>query len=136
MGCEEKFLSNNSEIDQIWIFFNFQNFIGETPLHIGVKKNYYECVTLLLVNMESTFIKDKDGKIPINYTKDFQMKILLENIMKIHYLSLFKNYSNKFEFIMKQFTFLIVHEFRNQLDKDIFFYFKEREYSFTKNKNI
>ena len=117
-------------------FLNFQNFIGETPLHIGVKKNYYECVTLLLVNMASPFIKDKDGKIPINLTKDFQMKILLENIMKIHYLSLFKNYSNKFEFIMKQFTFLIVHEFRNQLDKDIFFYFKEREYSFTKNKNI
>jgi ankyrin repeat protein len=116
-------------------FLNFQDFIGETPLHIGVKKNYYECVTLLLVNMASPFIKDKDGKMPIDMTKDFQMKILLENIMKIHYLSLFKNYTNQFEIINKQFTLLIVNEFSMQLDKDIFLYFKEREYAFSKKKN-
>ena len=111
---------------------NFQNFIGDTALHIGVKNNNYECVSLLLFNLASPFLKDKDGKKPIELTKDFQMKILLEKYINLYYLSLFKKNSVQFELIQKQFTFFIVDEFSRQLDKKILLYFKQRKSKYRK----
>lgn len=111
---------------------NFQNFIGDTPLHIGVKNNYYECVCLLLVNFASPFIKDKDGKIPLDNTNDFRMRLVLERIMKIYYKSFFLKYSNQLEFIQKNFTIFIVEEFRSELNKDTLKYFKEKQYKYNK----
>ena len=111
---------------------NFQNFIGDTPLHIGVKNNFYECVCLLLVNFASPFIKDKDGKIPLDNTNDFRMRLVLERIMKIYYKSFFLKYSNQLEFIQKNFTIFIVEEFRSELNKDTLKYFKEKQYQYNK----
>ena len=111
---------------------NFQNFIGDTPLHIGVKNNFYECVCLLLVNFASPFIKDKDGKIPLDNTNDFRMRLVLERIMKIYYKSFFLKYSKQLEFIQKNFTIFIVEEFRSELNKDTLKYFKEKQYKYNK----
>ena len=111
---------------------NFQNFIGDTPLHIGVKNNFYECVCLLLVNFASPFIKDKDGKIPLDNTNDFRMRLVLERIMKIYYKSFFLKYSKQLEFIQKNFTIFIVEEFRSELNKDTLKYFKEKQYQYNK----
>lgn len=111
---------------------NFQNFIGDTPLHIGVKNNFYECVCLLLVNFASPFIKDKDGKIPLDNTNDFRMRLVLERIMKIYYESFFLKYSNQLEFIQKSFTIFIVEEFSSELDKVTLKYFKEKQQKYNK----
>ena len=111
---------------------NFQNFIGDTALHIGVKTNYYECVSLLLFNLASPFLKDKDGKKPIELTKDFQMKVLLEKYINLYYLSLFQKNSVQLDIIQKQLTFFIVDEFSRQLDKKILLYFKQRKSKYKK----
>ena len=111
---------------------NFQNFIGDTPLHIGVNNNFYECVCLLLVNFASPFIKDKDGKIPLDNTKDFRMRLVLERIMRIYYESFFLKYSNQLEYIQKRFTVFIVEEFSSELNKDTLQYFKEKQKKYKK----
>ena len=111
---------------------NFKNFIGDTPLHVAVKTNCYESVSLLLFYLASPFIKDKDGKKPIDNTNDFQMKLLLEKSMIYYYSSLFNKYSNQFEIIQKNLTIFFVNEFSMKLDQDIFEYIKEREAKFCK----
>ena len=111
---------------------NFQNFIGDTPLQIGVKKNLYECVCLLLVNFSSPFIKDKEGKIPLDNTNDFRMRLVLERIMKIYYESFFLKYSDQLEFIQKNFTIFIVEEFSSELNEETLKYFKEKKQKYSK----
>ena len=109
-----------------------QNFLEETPLHIAIKINSYDCVSLLLVNLASPFIKNKDGKKPIDITNDYQMKDLLEKITNFYYLSFFHKYSEQFEVIQKYFTFFIVNEFSRQLNEDTLLYFKKLEKKFRK----
>ena len=64
------------------------NFCGDSPLHIAIKKNYYDSACILLYYSASPFIKNRDGKKPIEITNSFDMKSLLEKIMKIHYINL------------------------------------------------
>ena len=113
---------------------NFQNILGDTPLHIGVINNSYECVCLLLVNLASPFIKDKNGKKPIDLTNDFNMKIVLKKIMEYYYISFFQKYSKQYEIIQKYFTFFILDEFKMQINWDIYKYFKEKEAKYRGHK--
>ena len=68
------------------------NFIRDSPLHIAVKNNFFDSACILLYYLASPFLKDKDGKKPIELTNDFDMKSLLERVMNIHYINLF-NYN-------------------------------------------
>ena len=131
-ATKENFFEIVPNIVQYGAVVNFQNFIGDTPLHIGVKNNFYECVCLLLVNFASPFIKNKDGKIPIDNTNDFRMRLVLERIMKIYYKSFFLKYSNQLEFIQKSFTIFIVEEFSSELNKKTLKYFKEMQQKYNK----
>ena len=107
-----------------------QNFLGETALHIGVKKNYYECITLLLFYLASPFIKDDNGKRPIDYNNNFQTKVLLNKIMSLHYECFLGKYSNFYENIQARFTYFINNEFCYQLCREISLFFKEKEKKF------
>ena len=126
-ASKENFFEIIPNLVQYGAVVNFQNFIGDTPLHIGVKNNFYECVVLLLVNFASPFIKDKDGKIPLDNTNDFRMRLVLERIMKIYYESFFLKYSNQLEFIQKSFIIFIVEEFSSEINKHTLHYFKEKQ---------
>ena len=115
-----KLLEYGSRIDSL-------NFTGDSPLHVAVKDNLFDSACILLYYLASPFIKDKEGKKPIEVTDDFDMKSLLERIMKIHYLSLFQKSINQQKFIRYNFWILINEEFKNKIDKRVYDKIKEKE---------
>ena len=58
----------------------YSNIYG-TPLHIACKKKCLQTVSLLLVPKADVYIKDKDGKIPLEVCSDGTIKKLLSKIM-------------------------------------------------------
>ena len=115
-----KLLEYGSRIDSL-------NFTGDSPLHVAVKDNLFDSACILLYYLASPFIKDKEGKKPIEVTDDFDMKSLLERTMKIHYLSLFQKSINQQKFIRYNFWILINEEFKNKIDKRVYDKIKEKE---------
>ena len=103
------------------------NFSGESPLHIAVKNNFYDSTCILLYYLASPFLKDKNGKRPIEYSKNYDMKNLLEKVMKIHYLSFFQRTINQQKFIKTQLWNFIKEEFENKIKVFTFYFFKEKE---------
>ena len=97
---------------------NSQNFLGETPLHISIKKNNYECTVLLLTYLASPFIKDHKGKIPFDYSNDYQMDIIYKTITNLHYKNMFVRNKLIYDNIQNDFINFILDEFRNQLKRD------------------
>ena len=115
-----KLLSYGSLVDSL-------NFSGESPLHIAVKNNFYDSACILLYYLASPFLKDKNGKKPIEVSQNFDMKNLLEKIMMIHYLSYFHCTINQQRFIKTKLWIFINKEFKNKISVFTFHYFKERE---------
>ena len=115
-----KLINYGSIVDSI-------NFSGESPLHIAVKNNFYDSTCILLYYLASPFLKDKNGKRPIEYSKNYDMKNLLEKVMKIHYLSFFQRTINQQKFIKTQFLNFIKEEFENKIKVFTFYFFKEKE---------
>jgi len=107
---------------------NFLNFSGDTPLHIAVKKNYYDSACILLYYLASPFIKDRDGKKPIEVANDFEMKSLLDRIMKIYYASFFQRTANQQKFIQNKFWIFINEEFRDKISDFIYNFIKNKEF--------
>lgn len=97
---------------------NAKNFLGETPLHISVKKNCYESTVLLLIFLASPFIKDNKGMNPFEYSDDYQMKIIYNKITKLYYNNTFTKNSLFYEKIQSQFIRFIKNDFSNQLKKE------------------
>ena len=95
-----------------------QNFLGETALHLSVKKNNYECTVLLLIFLASPFIKNNKGKKPFDYTKDYQMGIIYKKITDLHYKSMFVRNKLIYDNIQNEFIRFILDEFSTQLKKD------------------
>ena len=106
---------------------NAGNILGETPLHISVKYKYYDCTCILLYYLASPFVKDKNGKTPIELSDDFEMKYLLEKIIKLHYSSYFQKNLVKDEFIQSGLWVFIKEEFHDKLKEDVFEYFKKKQ---------
>ena len=102
-------------------------FVGETPLHISVKNNYYDCACILLFYLASPFVKDKYGKRPIDLTSDFDMKNLLEKIMKLHYSSCFQKTCIQDLYIQSGLLTFIKEELNRKLKKEVLDYFNEKE---------
>ena len=102
-------------------------FVGETPLHISVKNNYYDCTCILLFYLASPFVKDKYGKRPIDLTSDFDMKNLLEKIMKLHYSSCFQKTCIQDLYIQSGLLTFIKEELNRKLKKEVLDYFNEKE---------
>ena len=112
-----KLLDYGSIVDSI-------NFSGDSPLHIAVKKNYYDSACILLYYSASPFIKDRDGKKPIEISNNFYMKSLLEKIMKIHYLSYFQRTINQENYIRSKLWIFIKEVFKNKISTFVFNFFK------------
>ena len=98
-------------------------FSGETPLHISIKNNYYDCVCILLYYLASPFIKDKNGKKPIDLTNDYDMKYLLKKIMELHYSSYFQKTSTQYLYIQSGLWAFIKEKFSHKLQKEVMDYF-------------
>ena len=103
------------------------NILGETPLHISVKKNYFDCTCILLYYLASPFVKDTNGKTPIELTNDFEMKYLLTKIMKLHYTSFFQKTLVQDDFIQSGLWVFIKEEFHHKLQEEVFLFFKRKE---------
>ena len=103
------------------------DFVGETPLHISVKNNYNDCTCILLFYLASPFVKDKNGKRPIDLTRDFEVKNLLEKVMKLHYSSYFQKTFIQDLYIQSGLLAFIKEEFNYKLQKEVLDYFKEKE---------
>lgn len=105
------------------------NFSGDTPLHIAIKNNFYDSACILLYYAASPFLKDISGKKPIELSKNFDMKNLLEKAMKIHYLSYFQRTINQQQFIKNKLWIFFNEEFKDKISQFTFNYFKEKESS-------
>ena len=97
---------------------NAQNFLGETALHLSIKKNNYESTVLLLIFLASPFIKNNKGKKPFDCTKDYQMGIIYKKITDLHYKSMFVRNKLIYDKIQNEFIRFILDEFSTQIKKD------------------
>uniref|UniRef100_A0A1I7T8N9 Osteoclast-stimulating factor 1 n=1 Tax=Caenorhabditis tropicalis TaxID=1561998 RepID=A0A1I7T8N9_9PELO len=59
-----------------------QNKLGDTPLHAAAYKGHVECVRMLLAASSNPFIRNQDGKLPLDVTKDADVAALLDKAMK------------------------------------------------------
>ena len=103
------------------------SFSGETPLHISVRNNYYDCACILLYYLASPFIKTKDGKKAIELTNDFDMKNLLNKIMKLYFSSYFGKSFNQADYIQSGLWVYIREEFKDKINKEVFDYFNSKQ---------
>ena len=114
---------------------NAQNYIGETPLLIGVKRKFMESVVFLLIYNASPFIKDSKGLGTLDYSKsDYRMKIILKKIISLHYQSILGPTKNCYEYIQSKFIEYIVEENKNDLELEAYNMIKER-FEYYKRKN-
>ena len=100
---------------------------GETALHIAVRNNYYDCACVLLFYIASPFVKDKSGKTPIECTKDFDMKNLMNKIIKLHYSSYFQKTSVHNVYIQSGLWAFIKEEFKDKLHDEVIEYFNDKK---------
>ena len=105
-----------------------RNFSGDSPLHIAVKNNFYDSACILLYFLASPFLKDLKGKRPIEVTDDFDMKTLLERMMRIHYISVFLKTANQQRFIQNSLWIFIKEEFNKKICPFLFNFIKEKEF--------
>ena len=100
---------------------------GETALHIAVRNNYYDCACVLLFYIASPFVKDKSGKTPIDCTNDFDMKNLMNKIIKLHYSSYFQKTSVHNVYIQSGLWAFIKEEFKDKLHDEVIEYFNDKK---------
>ena len=100
---------------------NDKNYIGDTPLLIGVKHKFMMSTIFLLLYMASPFTKDKEGFNALYYSKfDFKLNNILKKIISLHYRSILRKTKNKIEFIQKEFSDYIINEYKNDLEVDAY----------------
>ena len=115
---------------------NAQNYIGETPLLIGVKRKFIESVVFLLIYIASPFIKDNKGFGILDYSKsEYRMKIIFKKIISLHYQSIFGPTKNIYEYIQSKFIEYIVDENKNDLEPEAFNMINERLEYYQRIKN-
>ena len=111
------------------------NYMGDTPLLISIKHNFMTSTIFLLMYLASPFIKNKDGKNAIYYSrKDFKLNKIFNKISLLHYTSILKKSNNKMEFIQKGFCEYIIDEYKNDLEIDAYNVINEK-LEFFKRKN-
>ena len=91
---------------------------GDTPLHLAIKKNDYECTVLLLTLMANPFIKNNKGKKPFDDTKDYEMNIIYKKISNLYYINTFKRSKLFVNNIQNKFIYFIIEEFSTQISRD------------------
>ena len=58
---------------------------GRTPLHIASANSYKETIMMLLYEMANPVVQNNKGKMPIDLTKDKQIKKMLEKGKYVSY---------------------------------------------------
>ena len=112
------------------------NYIGDTPLLISIKHNFFTSTLFLLLYSASPFIKDKDGKNAIDYSKkDFKLNNIMKKICLLHYVSCFRKTKNKIEFIQKEFGEYILCEYKNDLENEAYNIIHEKLEFFKRKSN-
>ena len=107
---------------------DFQNFLGDTALHICTRKLYYESMVILLLYVASPFIKNNKGKRAIQCSNDFRVGFLLKKIEMIHLKNFFTKSNLFYESIQKEFLDFILKEFNNQIEPDALSIFQSKAF--------
>ena len=94
--------------------------VGYSSLHLAIINNNFESVVFLFLNYASPFIKDKYGKKPIEYCKNYKMEILCKKATAFHLAHLFGKKKNFYHNIKKSFTFFVESEFSNDLGEEAY----------------
>ena len=116
---------------------NSQNYIGETPLLIGVKRKFMESVVFLLIYIASPFIKDHKGLGIFDFSKtEFRMISIFKKIIFLHYASMLGPTKNIYEYIQSKFIEYVVNENKNDLEIEAYNMIKERYEYYKRKKNI
>ena len=116
---------------------NAKNYIGETPLLIGVKRKFMESVVFLLIYIASPFIKDNKGFGIFDYSKsEFRMKAIFKKIIFLHYASMLGPTKNIYEYIQSKFIEYVFNENKNDLEIEAFNMIKERLEYYKRKNNI
>ena len=94
--------------------------VGYSSLHLAIINNNFESVVFLFLNYASPFIKDKYGKKPIEYCKNYKMEILCKKATAFHLAHLFGKKKNFYHNIKKSFTFFVESEFSHDLGEEAY----------------
>ena len=97
---------------------NSKNMFGETPLHLAIKKNDYECTVLLLTFLANPFIKNNKGKKPFDDINDYEMNVINKKITDLYYKNTLKRSKLLVNNIQNNFIKFIIEEFCTQVSKD------------------
>ena len=117
-AAKKDFFSIIPKLISFGVQVNSQTFLGDTPLHISVKRNNYESTVLLLIYLASPFIKNNMGKKPFDSCKDYQMNIIYKKITSLHYKNMFVRNKLIYDNIQNEFIRFILEEFGTQLKKE------------------
>ena len=107
---------------------DFQNFVGDTALHICSKKKYYETMALLLLYVASPFIKNNKGKKAIECSDDLRVGLILKKIEDIHFKHFFTKSKLFYESVQKEFLDFILKEFNTQIEPEALELFKTKAF--------
>ena len=110
--------------------------VGYSSLHLAIINNNFESVVFLFLNYASPFIKDKYGKKPIEYCKNYKMEILCKKATGFHLAHLFGNNKNFYQNVKRSFTFFVESEFRNDLGDEAYKFIYELADNFRKQQII
>ena len=124
-----KIVSYGADIDSL-------DQVGYSSLHLAIINNNFESVVFLFLNYASPFIKDKYGKKPIEYCKNYKMEILCKKATGFHIAHLFGKNKNFYNNVKKSFTFFVESEFRNDLGDEAYKFIYELADNFRKQQII
>ena len=110
-----------------------KNFLGETPLHIAVKKNNYEAVIFLCLYLASPSVTDNEGKKPKDYCQSFKMDVLCKRIQALHVIHLFGKPGKFYENVQRGFSYFVVNEYKYDLNKEAYYYVYDKAEQFKKD---
>ncbi len=115
---------------------DFLDKVGFSPLHLAINFNKFESVVFLFLYYASPFIKDKYGKKPIDYCKNYKMKILCKRAILLHIIHIFGGHQKFYENVKRGFAFFVESEFKHELDCEAYKYITDMANEFRKQMFI
>jgi hypothetical protein len=115
---------------------DFLDKVGFSPLHLAILFNKFESVVFLFLYYASPFIKDKHGKKPIDYCKNYKMKILCKRAILLHIIHIFGGHQKFYENVKRGFAFFVESEFKHELDCEAYKYITDLANEFRKQMFI
>ena len=110
--------------------------IGFSPLHLGINNNNFDAVIFLFLYYASPFKRDKSGKKPIDYAKNYRMATLCKRATALHVVHLFGKNKDFYENVKRGFSYFVESEYKNEMEKEAYEIVSELAQDFRKKLYI